>query len=235
MARTKINGREAVRDILSGMDDTALMEKYSLSSKGLETLVNRLVDFGMLRKSDSDVGQPQARRKISAREIVADIASGMSESDLMVKYGLSQNRLQRVCKKLLQARDRSRTELKEEITIDGTTMVEANVRMTQRHYPDFDLPIYEASSPEIQGRVRDITEEGVGVFGIEASVYQVKYFVVLGDPFGEVEPFEFVAECRWSRVLDGDNGQSSGFRIVRIVDQDLRKLRKLIQLITLRA
>ena len=235
MAQTNIDTREVVRDILSGVDDIVLMEKYRLSSKGLETLINRLVDTGQLRQPHSIGTNKEERRKISAREIIADITSGMSESELMSKYKLSQSKLQRVCKKLLEARNRTRKEFVEEIPIDQTTLIQANVRQLQRYYPDFDLPIYESSNPEIQGRVRDITEEGVGVVGIESLAYQTKYFVVLGDPFGEVEPFEFVAECRWAQVLGGGGRYCAGFRIVRIERNDLHKLRKLIQLITLTA
>jgi len=159
----------------------------------------------------------------------------MNESQLMRKYGLSRKKLQSVCSKLLAARNRTANEFQEEMPIDHTTVIEVNVRQIQRYYPDFDVPIYESISPEIHGRVRDITEEGVGVEGIEAAAYEFKTFVVLGDPFGEVGPFEFEAECRWAKANDGDRRNVSGYRIVDISEPDLRQLRKLIHLIALRA
>jgi hypothetical protein len=235
MARTQINPQEVVNDILSGTDDISLMEKYGLSSKGLASLVNKLVDSGLLRQSDSRRRPPDTPRKISARQIVRDIASGMSESELMKKYGLSQRRLREVCRRLLEARDRSRKEFQEAIPVDESTLVEANIRQLQRYYPDFDLPIYEAGNPEIQGRVRDITEEGIGVLGIHSTVYEIKTFVVLGDPFGEVGPFEFDAECRWAKDLGGGVGHAAGFKIARIQKQDRALLGKLIELIAFRA
>lgn len=235
MDRLRISTREIVNDILSGIDETALMEKYGLSSKGLESLINKLVGSGLLRRPSSRDDGEDRKRRISGRQFTADVAAGMTESQLMTKYGLSRKKLQRVCSKLLAARDRTAIEFQEEIPVDHTTVIEANVRQIQRYYPDFEVPIYESISPEIQGKVHDITEEGVGVDGIEALVYEIKTFVVLGDPFGEVGPFEFQAECRWAKASDGDRRNVSGYRIVDISEADLGQLRKLIHLIALRA
>ncbi|MDQ7785730.1 MAG: PilZ domain-containing protein [Desulfomonilaceae bacterium] len=235
MDRPRINAREIVNDILSGLDDIALMEKYRLSSKGLHSLVNKLIAAGLLRRRDDTASSEDRRRRINGRQFVADLTSGMSESRLMRKYGLSPKTLQRVCSKLLASRNRSAREFQEEIPIDETTVVQANVRQVQRYYPDFVVPIYESASPEIQGRVRDISEEGVGVVGVEASTYEIKTFVVLGDPFGEVGSFEFEAECRWAKASDGQQRNVSGYRIVEIEEADLTRLRKLIHLIALRA
>ena len=49
----------------------------------------------------------------------------------------------------------------------------------------------------MHGFVRDISEEGVGVAGIEAKVGDLKTLVILGDEFGEFSSFEFEAYCRW--------------------------------------
>jgi len=37
MAKPMIDARQALEDIRAGMDDSALMKKYSLSAKGLQT------------------------------------------------------------------------------------------------------------------------------------------------------------------------------------------------------
>ncbi|MFH1117203.1 MAG: hypothetical protein V1792_25065 [Pseudomonadota bacterium] len=234
MNRLPISTREIVNDILSGVDDIALMEKYQLSSKGLESLINKLVGSGLLRNTSPRKEYGDKRRIINGRKFAADIASGMNESQLMAKYGLSRKSLRRVCSKLLAARDRMAKEFREGIHIDNSTVVDACVRQIQRCSPDFDVPLYESSTPEIQGRVRDISEEGVGVVGIDASVNEIKTFVVLGDPFGEVGSFEFLAECRWAKASDGYRRSRSGYRIIGISEDDLRHLRKLIRLITLR-
>ncbi len=48
MPTRKINAKAVAKDVHAGMGDTALMEKYSLSSKQLEDVLRRLVDAGIL-------------------------------------------------------------------------------------------------------------------------------------------------------------------------------------------
>ena len=49
-----VNAEEAVRSIRSGMTDEALMEKYELSQKGLESLFRNLIATGAIEQSDLD-------------------------------------------------------------------------------------------------------------------------------------------------------------------------------------
>jgi hypothetical protein len=105
------------------------------------------------------------------------------------------------------------------------------VRETDRYVLDFDIPVYEEGSSEIQGRVHDITEKGIGIRGLSLKVDEVKTLVVLGDAFGVVAPFELRAICRWSG-LDGNDGQyAAGFQILEISNEAMEELRKLIKLI----
>jgi ankyrin repeat protein len=54
MAGAKINAREVVNDIRSGMDDAALMEKYRLSAANLQVLFDKLVQAGVIKQSELD-------------------------------------------------------------------------------------------------------------------------------------------------------------------------------------
>ncbi len=49
-----VNAEDAVRSIMSGMTDEALMEKYELSQKGLESLFRKLIATGAIEQSDLD-------------------------------------------------------------------------------------------------------------------------------------------------------------------------------------
>ncbi len=49
-----VNAQEAARDIRSGMDDFALMQKYRLSYKNLSSLFQKLIDVGLLQQVDID-------------------------------------------------------------------------------------------------------------------------------------------------------------------------------------
>lgn len=101
MARVKIDGCEAVRDIREGMNDITLMKKYGLSAKGLHSLYSQLIKAGAL--SSSDVG-PHFKMEVPAREVVADIRTGMTRADLAAKYRLSSKGLASLLSKLVRAR-----------------------------------------------------------------------------------------------------------------------------------
>jgi hypothetical protein len=49
-----VNAEDAVRSIRSGMTDEALMEKYELSQKGLDSLFRKLISAGAIEQSDLD-------------------------------------------------------------------------------------------------------------------------------------------------------------------------------------
>ena len=65
-ART-INVQEAARDIRSGMDDSALAEKYRLTPKGLTSLYDKLLSMGVLTQMDLD------RRRLGIEEDTVDL------------------------------------------------------------------------------------------------------------------------------------------------------------------
>ena len=52
VAKRTISTKEILADIKAGMDDAALMEKYWLSGKTLQSLFKKLVDTGVLRQND---------------------------------------------------------------------------------------------------------------------------------------------------------------------------------------
>lgn len=233
MAQRQVSAREVLKDVRAGMDDARLMEKYRLSSTGLQSLFQQLVEAGLLRREGTGYALP-GRRKLPAGSIIKDIRSGMSSAELMEKYNLTEKSLQRVCRELLAARALGPKELQTEISFQATMVMRTNIRELQRYQVDFDLPIYEAGSPEIQGKVRDITEKGIGLVGIESEQYETKTLVILGDYFGEISPFEFRADCRWSQRRPPGGECFAGFRITEISNENLRELQRLLQLVALR-
>lgn len=52
--RSRINVKEILRDIRSGMDDTSLMQRHQVSSQGLQSLFRKLVEAGLLSQSELD-------------------------------------------------------------------------------------------------------------------------------------------------------------------------------------
>jgi len=235
MVGREVSSSEVLYDIRAGMDDGALMEKYKLSSVGLQKLYKKLIEAGLLRQNP-DQGVVVVKRRVSARQIIRDIESGMGRGELMEKYRLSSQTLQRLCSKLLNLRAVNKARMIEEITLPDPGMPSQNiVRESQRYYLDFELPVYEVSHPDLLGQITDITEEGVGLIGIGAKVNEIKKFVVLGDIFGEVFPFEFEGICRWFDQESPDGDCAAGFQITSISGDGFQELQKLIRLVTLRA
>jgi Tfp pilus assembly protein PilF len=54
MTKRKINPKAVVEDIRAGMRDSALREKYALSSKGLQNLLSKLAASGLIEQSEID-------------------------------------------------------------------------------------------------------------------------------------------------------------------------------------
>jgi hypothetical protein len=89
MPKQKISGKELVADIHGGMTDSAIMEKYGLSSQGLQSAFTKLLNNGLLEQSQLDARattseKTHARPVVNARESDADIKSGVNQPDDIV-------------------------------------------------------------------------------------------------------------------------------------------------------
>jgi DNA-binding response OmpR family regulator len=116
----KLPTKEIVDLIKSGIDEAALMEKFNLSAKALHSLLDQLVAAKVLTQSEADI-----RRSLSAGTVVIDfgeakfpettnekpvidstdaakcIRSGMDDSSLMKRYGISAKGLRSLFRKLV--------------------------------------------------------------------------------------------------------------------------------------
>jgi hypothetical protein len=54
MPKQKVSAYELAADIRSGMDDSALMQKYRLSVQGLQSGLQKLLQAGLLKQTDLD-------------------------------------------------------------------------------------------------------------------------------------------------------------------------------------
>jgi hypothetical protein len=140
MARPKIDAKEALDSIRSGLDDQALMEKYGISAKGLQSLFNKLLDVGAISSAElekrvseslgnvnisryvSELSKSGRRgRGVNARQAASDIRSGMSDAALMEKFKLSAKGLQSLFDQLVVAGLLTQSEIDERATwVDST-------------------------------------------------------------------------------------------------------------------
>ncbi|MFC1833691.1 PilZ domain-containing protein [Thermodesulfobacteriota bacterium] len=172
-----------------------------------------------------------AKRKVRVKEIVADLKSGMTNSELMSKYRLSSNGLQIVLKKLFDAKaippDMFHTRV-----LTGQDLDVVSVRLLPRVYLDFDLLVYEAGNIQNQGKVRDLTEAGLGVEGIRANVEDEKTLVIRSDDLLTSKPIVIDVRCRWARAERFEDPWVAGFQINDITPDNLVVLRQLIKLVS---
>ncbi len=172
------------------------------------------------------------KQQVNINEVVNDIRSGMADHELMAKYGLSAKGLRRAFEKLVELRAIGQGELDARSQAAADTVFFKSMRELPRHYLVIPIPIHEIGRhAESAGKIRDITEKGMGVIGIEASVGATKLFSIPPNEFVTVGPFSFKAVCRWIE-RSGPGDFVGGFAITEISDDGLGKLRQLIRELT---
>lgn len=140
MAKPKIDAKEALEAIRSGLDDQALMEKYDISAKGLQSLFTKLIGIGAITAEElekrvsesegnvtitkyiSELSKSEKRgRVVNAHQAAVDVKSAMSDVALMEKYKLSSKGLQNLLTELVRAGLLSKSEVDRRATwVDST-------------------------------------------------------------------------------------------------------------------
>ncbi len=228
MAVRTVKAKEILEDLQSGCRSEALKTKYKLTDQGLENLLRKLREAGY-----SQAHIKASRTVIGARELLDDIQAGLGRTEIMEKRGISLRSLQALVSLFIDAAELRREDLYSRLdVIRGDTVLPESFREAERHYPDFDTPVYDASCPEVHGRVVDLTEHGIGVIGIDTDVGARHNFVVLGDPYGETSPFQFEVECKWVKGPEPGKPVLAGYQIIGISDKDKSELQTLVKMVT---
>jgi hypothetical protein len=175
---------------------------------------------------------PQRKRTIKANDIIRDLRSGMTISQLMDKYRISLKALRFVFRRLLNAGAITKDELAAQEGLYRDTSDLKGVRKWLRKTASFSVRIYDSGSPFATGHVLDISEKGVRVKGIKTGAGEVKNFIVRSGAFGEGHAFVFKGKCRWVTTEQlSDKECVAGFEITEISSLDSGELRKLIRYI----
>ena len=173
-------------------------------------------------------------KEIDPKVVLKDIKTGMCDSDLKEKHGLSTIMLRNVAKELLRQRPTVSEDQPDKSSrkADPEDSVIWHIRGTQRHYTPFWVSVYDEARREI-GHIGDLSEEGLSIEGVEAKVNEIRTFLVLAEEFQGIEPIEFEAACRWVKKEDNNGDCVAGFEITRISEEDMVEYRKLIDLAAL--
>jgi len=178
-----------------------------------------------------------SKPRIRAVDLVKDIRSGMIDSELMAKYNLSGKGLRKVCEKLVDMGAIEPSEFYPASTdtqptaepMGQDTAIVEQTRGLRRLRLAVPVPVY-SDDPPVQGVVRDITEKGVGVKGIDARMNETRRFVIRPDRLIRGNPIIFTATCRWIH-REGPGDFLSGFEITEISDESLNDLREFVRLL----
>jgi hypothetical protein len=170
------------------------------------------------------------KREIEAKDLIFDIRAGMTDSQLMEKYRLTYRGLKSALNKLLNVQAIDPEELNDKFPLYEVITADD---MRQLVKPPFPLPvtIYESHRSDEKGVIRHVSEQGIGIKGLEARVGETKHLVLDATEFAALELISFYAQCRW--VKRKDSGEYfAGFEIVRISKEGFEELKKMIQLLS---
>jgi rubrerythrin len=182
-------------------------------------------------EDEEDVPGPS--RTVKSDELVRDIRKGLTDDELMRKYKLNGKRLQRAFSKLLGNKMITEGELYSRASFFPETfaMEIGDVEHPEGRYVAVPLPIYEPKNPTLLGRVRDISESVVNVVGIDAAVDETKTLIILPERFIDMDPVILDVRCRWNKRTEAGD-RITGFEITNIPKESLRRLKKLIDMLT---
>jgi hypothetical protein len=165
--------------------------------------------------------------RIRAVDVIRDIRSGMSAAELMKKYTFSSRGLHVLFRKLLEAKAMTKDELENHSALYQVEDDVKGVRRSVRKRTVFLVHVYDAKNPSGKGVVRDVSEKGLCIEGIQSSIGEVKSLIIRTGAFGSGTTAVFDAKCRWVNRAVGPR-VVAGFEITSISTLDSTELRKLI-------
>ena len=173
------------------------------------------------------------KKRIRISEIVSDIRSGLSDSQLIEKYQISAKGLQSLFMKLLEAQAVTNEELKCRMGFydDTGTLDFENLQLTPEQELTCLVPVYDDSNPEIRGSICEIQENGFIIDGIASTPGDARKFVVEAGVFFPIDSFALEAVCKWSRNEGPDDSPVSAYEIANISKEDRGKLVDLVRLV----
>jgi hypothetical protein len=172
-------------------------------------------------------------RRIEVDEIVKDVRDGLTDHELMKRYGLSAKGLKSTLQKLVDAEIIQLTDVYRRPIFYEDGLDSDSRRESPRHYLSLLLPVYDAERQEEHGWVTDISEQGIGVMGVKAVPGEKRTLVVIPEKFSKADQIVFEAECHWAERESAEAEPIAGFRITAISDKDLEELRRFIRVITI--
>ncbi|MBI5250350.1 MAG: PilZ domain-containing protein [Desulfomonile tiedjei] len=165
-------------------------------------------------------------REIKAARIVRDIRSGMTPSQLMSKYRISQQGLHDALTKLVTHKLLQKRELSDKPSLYRDSEVLHQIRRLPRTQVRFPLQVWDFGQPYSNALIRDISEKGLCTVGISSLPDKSLLLQLRSGQFDDWNTFGFQATCRWISTRDE---LLAGFEITMISEEGLGQLRSLIR------
>ncbi len=170
-----------------------------------------------------------SRIKINIKKILSDIRARASDFELMSKYRLSPEQLDRLLERLVKTRMLRREELKERGPFFDDPANRSLTRRLARTYLWRPLVIEDLKDPSNRGLVSDLSVMGFRTRGIRAGIGDEKTFAVHSNEFKGGRAINLSAACRWFREVGQDrNLWVAGFQIIHVSDDDLKLIQRII-------
>jgi hypothetical protein len=173
------------------------------------------------------------RKSLSVKRVLADVASGATESYLRTKYDISPRGLEKLFKRLVAQKHIEKMSLISRFPSYETKLVPIRERRSPRSRLHLALPVYDLTSEKI-GLVRDVSETGLRVAGIRCEVGELKTLQIQLDGFFNLDPILLIARCRWCKTK-GQKRQyvTGGFEITALPQGARRLLKELVDSLVL--
>lgn len=121
-ATMKLEGKVAddfIMDVMQGVDDVALKEKYGVSTLELVLLKGAAREIVERRRQES-----ARARRVSAREFLREIRSGADEEALKSKFNLTSRQYQTLLRELINAGIATPLELSNRLSVTQSQVEE---------------------------------------------------------------------------------------------------------------
>ena len=169
---------------------------------------------------------------IKASQIVKEIRSGLNDSQLMERYRLTRRGLRWALMMIVSSGGISLDEICDRFSWESEELRLDRLRQSKRNKLNFEVTIHDFQNPHLRGTIRDVSETGIGVRGMQSTVGENKTLLVSADEFGEFATFILEATCRWSAKAPGGD-YAAGFEISNITvgnGLEFRLFKRLVEL-----
>ncbi len=165
------------------------------------------------------------------RQIINDLRSGMDETELMWRHGLSPKRLQKLVQTIADEDATEHNDLYEKSPTYRSVADLLASRRSHRVRIPTAIRVYDKATYQ-HGLLRDVSESGIRVAGISANIGELRTLSIRLEEVGQAQALEFEAVCRWSREKgSGRKYLVSGFEIINLSGDLRSRLRDLIELL----